>query len=168
MFNEIFRFFGEGDKRARVAETLLKYGLKVKDGKIWLDEIEISTSKLAKALNVDRRTIQNTVKLIESNQKLKRVFENLETAGLSLKKAAKSLGLGVIEIFVKDPSSPGVIATVSSLIANEKISIRQIIAEDPYLHPEPKLIVITEKRLPGILIDDILRIKGIEYVKVSS
>ena len=48
----------------------------------------------------------------------------------------------------------------------QNISIRQALVDDPELSPEPKLVLIAEKKIPGELIPEFLRIKGVEKVSV--
>jgi len=50
---------------------LLSYGLCIKDGKIYCGNIELSFSKIARAIGVDRRVVMNTVETIEKNKELK-------------------------------------------------------------------------------------------------
>ena len=47
------------------------------------------------------------------------------------------------------------------------ISIRQILAEDAEIYPDPKLIIITEKPIPGELIPILLKIPSVSQVTIS-
>ncbi len=167
MWHEILRKICKTEERMKIVKTLLLYGLKVSNGKIYCEKIEIPFSKIAKALKVDRRTVKEVVNEIERDSEIRSVFKNLKIAGASLKGIAKQFNLGVIDVFVEDPSAPGIIANVTGEIAKSKISIRQIVAEDPILHPSPKLTVITEKPLPGEVISEILRKPGVKSISVS-
>lgn len=55
----------------------------------------------------------------------------------------------------------------STLIAEQNISIRQILAEDAEIYPDPKLILITEKPIPGILLQQFLDIPTVLRVTIS-
>jgi len=52
------------------------------------------------------------------------------------------------------------------LIAQEGIAIRQAVADDPDLTPEPKLTLVVEKEPSGEILQKILKIPGV--VKVST
>ncbi|MHA1755033.1 MAG: hypothetical protein ACTSYR_05930, partial [Candidatus Odinarchaeia archaeon] len=136
----------------KVAKLLLQTGCHINAvGKIFCGPIELSPVKIARALNVDRRVVSNTVKMILDEPELKTFFENITEAGPSFRKVAKQFGFSVLEIYA-DPNAIGVIAEVTQIIAERNISIRQIFAEDPELQPDPKLLLILEGELPGDLI----------------
>ena len=150
-----------------MAKVLVENGLNVRGGKIYCNDIiEISQVRIGRVAGVDRRTVKETVRSIEENQELKTLFRNIRSAGHSLKEVARYLGLGVVEITPVDAKMPGILAKSASLIADRNISIRQAIVDDPELSPEPKLTLIAETKIPGELINDFLKIKGVAKVSV--
>ena len=94
------------------------------------------------------------------------IFKGIMPAGTSLREIARHLDLGVVEITPVDAKMPGILAGSASLLAEEKISIRQAIVDDPELTPEPRLTLIAEKKIPGELIPKLLKIKGVSKVSV--
>jgi predicted regulator of amino acid metabolism with ACT domain len=94
------------------------------------------------------------------------MFEGMRSAGLSLKEIAKHLSLGVVEITPVDARMPGILANCAMIITKKGLSIRQAIVDDPELSPEPKLTLIVEKKIPGELIPEFLRTKGVAKVSV--
>ena len=165
MWRQLAKYFNKYPKRRKLAQKLLEYGLKVKDNKIYCGEIELSDSKIARAFELDRRIINSTMDTIMEIEELKKVFSNLKPT-CSLKDVAPEMNWGVIEIIPKDPSMPGIVADVASIIADNKISIRQAIVDDFELSDEPRLFIVTEKRVPGILIPKIRTIKGVKAVLI--
>ncbi|MEM2982846.1 MAG: amino acid-binding protein [Candidatus Bathyarchaeia archaeon] len=153
-------------ERLDVARLLVETGLSIRDGRIYCNQIEIPTVRIAKAAGVDRRTVVKTIQTITSNPELREIFARMRSAGLSLREIAKYLGFGVLEITPHDPHAVGILAKASTLIAEENISIRQAIVDDPELSPEPKLTLIAETMLPGDLIPKVLKIPGIAKVSV--
>ena len=167
MWEEIMKYFKRNPSQQRVARVLLAHGLSVRDGKIYCGRIELSISKVARAINVDRRVIMNTIKTIESEEKLKKVFEMLAPT-CHFKELATQLGWGVLVITPVDPSMPGILADVARIIAKEKISIRQAIVEDycvrchmpltrEAIEKERKKKLEQEKRLLEMLTPDIIK-----------
>ncbi|UCF12397.1 MAG: ACT domain-containing protein [Thermoplasmatales archaeon] len=71
---------------------------------------------------------------------------------------------GVVEIIPEDPSMPGILADVATIIANNNISIRQSIVDDFEISEEPRLFIVTEKLIPGSLIPKIRKTKGVKAV----
>jgi len=152
--------------KLKVARELVELGLSVKEGpKIYCGGIELSDVKIARHLGVDRRTVRDTAQLIFSDPILKSVFERLRPAGPFLADAARFLGYSVIEIYA-DSNSVGIVAQAASLIAQENISIRQAVADDPDLSPEPKLTLVVEKEPSGTILQKMLKIPGV--LKIST
>jgi predicted regulator of amino acid metabolism with ACT domain len=162
----IKQHFNEYPERLKVACVLIENGLSTKNGKIYLNQIEIPPIRIARTAEVDRRTVNETLNTINENQKLKLIFEAIRPAGHSLKEIAKHLNLGVVELTVTDAKAHGIIANASTLLNNANLSIRQAIVDDPELSPEPKLTIIVERKIPGELIPEILKIPGVAKISV--
>jgi len=167
MWNKIRGYFDESPSKLKVARLLVETGLRVDEkGRMYCGEIELPATKIAVAAGVDRRVIKETAKAILETPELRELFVNLRPAGPLMRDVAPFLGYGVIEIRAKS-SSVGIIAQVSALIAQENISIRQILAEDPEFNPDPKLIVVTEKPVPGELLTKLLKISTVSKISIS-
>jgi predicted regulator of amino acid metabolism with ACT domain len=166
MWNMIKKYFEQFPERLKVARVLVENGLSAKDGKIYLNQIEIPPVRIARVAGVDRRTVNETLKIIKINRELRMVFEEMRSAGHSLKEIAKHLKLGVVEITPIDAKTPGILARSATILAKAGLSIRQAIVDDPELSPEPKLTLILEKKIPGKLISELLEIHGVAKVAV--
>lgn len=150
----------------KVARVLVENGLCVKDGRIFCNNIEVSPTSVARVAKVDRRTVSNTIKTIQRDDELRIIFEGIRNAGHSLKEVAKHLNMGVVEITPVDARTPGILANSAALLASRNISIRQAIVDDPELSPEPKLTLLAEKRIPGDLLQEFLKIRGVAKVTI--
>jgi len=143
---------------------MIENGIGVNEhGKIVVGPVEIPDSSLAKAAGVDRRIVRKTVQQILEDEMLKKVFTGIRPAGAFLAPVAKELGFYVVEIRA-DPTAAGIIARAAEIIARENISIRQAVAEDPELFPEPKLILVLEKPLSGEGLNELLKIPKVKSV----
>jgi hypothetical protein len=165
MWNSIKGHLEDYPERLRVARILIENGLSARNGKIYLNDIEIPPVRIARVAGVDRRTVNETLNTIKTNIGLRQLFESIRSAGLSLRESAKHLNLGVVEITPADARTPGILANSASILAKNGLSIRQAIVDDPELSPEPKLTLIVEKKIPGEIIPEFLKINGV--VKVS-
>lgn len=166
MWKKIKHKFDKYPARMSVARKIVKLGLRVDpNGKIYCEKVEISDVALARAVNVDRRSIKATVDVILADKELSEIFGNIVPAGALLKKVAKNLEFGVVEIEA-DAGNPGILAQATQLISSHGISIRQAHAGDPELEEVPKLTVITEKSIPGVLFSKFLEIKGVKRVSI--
>ncbi|MEM0137795.1 MAG: hypothetical protein QW608_05240 [Thermoplasmata archaeon] len=144
---------------------MLFYGLSVKEGRIFCNDVEINNKSLAKACGVDQRVVKSVIKTISSDEELSKIFSSLESS-INLKEVANKIGFGVLEISAFDPKEPGIIAAVSTIIAQHGINIRQAIVEDPEFIEEPRLYIITEEIIPGEIIPKIKNLKNIKSIKI--
>ena len=165
MWKNLAKHFKGYPKRRQIAQKMLEYGLKIKDSKIYCGEIELSDSKIARALDVDRRAIAATITTILQHPELTKIFSQLRPT-CHLKDIAPTMNWGVIEIIPLDPSMPGILAEIATLIANNKISIRQAIVDDFELYEAPRLFIVTETPVPGPLIPKIKNARGVKAVLI--
>ena len=165
MWRQLAKYFNKYPKRKKLAQKLLEYGLKIHNNKIYCGDIEQSDSKIARALQVDRRAISATIDIIQNEPQLKTIFSKLQPT-CHLKEVASAMNWGVIEIIPEDPSMPGILADVARIIAENKISIRQSIVDDFEFTEEPRLFIITEKQIPGKLIPLIRNATGVKAVLI--
>jgi hypothetical protein len=118
---------------------------------------------MARAVGVDRRTVREPTEFIESDPMLQPVFKGLKPAGPFLPNVARFLGYRVIEIYA-NPHEVGIVTEASALISREGISIRQAVADDPDLTPEPELMLVVEKEPSGEALQRMLKIPGVTKV----
>jgi predicted regulator of amino acid metabolism with ACT domain len=166
MWSNVKKYFEGHPERLNVARVLIENGLSVRNGRIYLNEIELPPVRVARAAGVDRRTVKETLKAIGANRELRLIFEGIRSAGHSLKEIAKHLNLGVVEITPVDARMSGILANSAMILAKNGLSIRQAIVDDPELSPEPKLSLIVEKKIPGELIPELLNVKGVAKVSI--
>lgn len=167
MWNLISEYMNGHPERLAVAKVLVEYGFCIKDDRVFCNELEVPSTRVAKIAKVDRRTVVETIKMIKKESKLQEIFTYIRSAGLSLKDAAKYLDLSVIEITPQDPRGVGILAKSASLISGKGLSIRQALVDDPELYPEPKLTLIVEGEIPGELVTQFLKISGVDRVSIS-
>ena len=166
MWNTIKKYFEGYPERLKVARVLVENGLSAKNHKIFLNQIEVPPVRVARVAGVDRRTVNETLSLIIENREIRLIFEELRPAGHSLKEIAKHLSLGVVEITPVDAKILGILGRSAMLLTTAGLSIRQAIVDDPELSPEPKLTLIVEKKIPGELISELLKISGVAKISV--
>jgi len=161
MWDRIESVMKSHPERLNVARILVQNGLALKGNRIYLNQTEIPAARVARAAGVDRRTVTETAHMINQDSNLRLIFENIQSAGLSLRGVAKPLGLGTVEITASDPKAVGILAGASKLLADAGITIRQALVDDPELVPDPKLTIITGRTVPGSLIQEMLKITGV-------
>lgn len=162
---KIDEYFEGNYVQKKIAYLLLKYGLKISGNKIYCGPIEQSSSKLARAISIDYRIVTDTIKKINEDPELKKVFSSIEPTP-NFKNTAQLFGWGILEIMPENSHLPGIFAGVAKIIADERISIRQAIGEDYELTEDPKLIIVTEEPIPGKLITKIKQVPGVKAITI--
>jgi len=169
MWQLITEKFRDSPQRLRVAQAIIRHGLRVNGpGDIRCASIKIPLKSIGDALNTDRRTVRATTETICEDEELFRFFSRLRPAGPSLDKVAEIFGFGVVTIYVRSPKNPGILSEVASTIANYGVAIRQVIAEDVAIYPDPCLKVITEETLSGAIINVLTSIEGVSRVVIEN
>lgn len=150
-----------------VIRLLLERGFSVSDeGRVVSGSIEIPNTQIAREAGVDRRVVDTTTDAILQDEELRRIFQNISQIP-SLMDLAPVLDLTVITIEVQDADEPGIVATVTGMLADRGISIRQTISEDPEFTDEPRLYLVTDQDLPGDLITELMQQSFVRSVELS-
>ncbi len=167
MFDEIMRKFEGSPSQQAVIRLLLERGFSVNDeGRVVSGGIEIPNTGIAREIGVDRRVVDSTTDAILEDEELRRIFQNI-SAIPSLMDLAPVLDLTVLTVEVDDADQPGIVATVTSMLADRDISIRQTISEDPEFTDDPKLYVITDEPIPGDLLNDLSNLGFVRRVSIA-
>lgn len=72
----------------------------------------------------------------------------------------------MIIIIPEDAAHVGILAEVAGLISKHNVSIRQAVSDDPYLTDNPMLTIITDNKVPGDLVDEILKLPSVKGVSI--
>lgn len=162
MFDEIMGKFEGSPSQQAVIRLLLERGFSVNDeGRVVSGGIEIPNTGIAREISVDRRVVDSTTKAILDDPELKRIFQNISSIP-SLMDLAPVLDLTVLTIEVEDADEPGIVAKVTTMLAEGGISIRQTISEDPEFTDDPKLYLVTDDPVPG---DLLVEIRNLPFVR---
>ncbi len=162
---EIKKHFRNYSAQQRTAKFFLESGLSVRDDNVYCNGVKMSSSRIGRVLDVDRRTVDATINTIQDDEELSNIFKNLRATAF-FKEVARDIDAGLIEIIPDDPHWIGILSGVTSEISRLGISIRQCITEDPKLTEEPKLYIITESPIPMDAVDDIKGLPGVKSVVV--
>jgi hypothetical protein len=147
----------------RVAQIMVNYGLRVKDARVYVGDIELTDSAIARAAAVDRRVVTATVATIGKTPVLADFFGKLWPV-CHLGNVASIMGWGAIEILPTNASKHGILAGTTAIIAEAGISVRQVIVDDPEIFEDPRAMLITEKPVPERLLPRIRALDGVRGV----
>ncbi|WP_435155915.1 amino acid-binding protein [Haladaptatus sp. DFWS20] len=167
MFDRIMQKFEGSPSQQQVIRLLLERGFSVSDeGRVVSGGIEIPNTQIAREVGVDRRVVDSTTDAILKDEELRRIFQNISSIP-SLMDLAPVLDLSVLTIEVMDADEPGIVATVTSLLADNDISIRQTISEDPEFTDDPRLYLVTDEDLPGDVLNELKNLEFVRQIQLS-
>jgi len=165
MWDMIKHKFNSYPAQEKIAEKMMEVGISVRNGTLYSGDIRISASSLARSKDVDRRVVLSTIQTIMDDPKLSKIFEKIRPI-CSFKDVAPIMDWGVLEILPENVGQTGIIADVTQILAKEGISLRQIIADDPGIHKDPKAFFISEKPIPSDLLPKIKGLAGVKGVAI--
>jgi predicted regulator of amino acid metabolism with ACT domain len=167
MFEQIMEKFSDSPSQQQVIRLLLERGFSVNDdGRVVSGGIEIPNTGIAREVGVDRRVVDTTTDAILADDELRPIFQNI-SAIPSLMDLAPVLDLTVLTVSVGNAEQPGIVAKVTTAIADHGISIRQVISEDPEFTDNPQLYVITGETLPGDLINEVQAMPFVRRIELA-
>ncbi len=167
MFDEIMGKFEGSPSQQAVIRLLLERGFSVNDeGRVVSGGIEIPDTQLAREIGVDRRVVDSTTDAILADDQLRPIFQNISQIP-SLMDLAPVLDLTALTIAVTDAGREGIVATVTGLLADHGISIRQTVSEDPEFTDEPRLHIVTDEPIPGDLLNEIRDLAFVRTIELA-
>jgi predicted regulator of amino acid metabolism with ACT domain len=167
MFEKIMRKFEDSPGQQAVIRLLLERGFSVnEDGRVVSGGIEIPNTGIAREADVDRRVVNATTDAILADDELSRIFRNI-SAVPSLLDLAPVLDLTAVTVSVRAADESGIVSTVTDVIADRDISIRQVLSEDPEFTDEPRLYIITDDPLPGDVINELRDLPFVRTIELA-
>lgn len=155
------KFEGSPSQQA-VVRLLLERGFSINDeGRVVSGGIEIPNTGIAREIGVDRRVVDSTTEALLEDEELRDIFQNI-SAVPSLMDLAPVLDFTVVRVKPTDADAAGIVARVTDLVAEEGLSIRQVLSDDPEFADEPMLYVILDAEPSGDLLK---RIHDLPHVR---
>ena len=166
MWPNIRKQFERQVVRPDVVKKMIECGMRVSDDeKIYVGDVEVDYMAVARAADVDRRVVKQTVHQIRENRYLYSLFSRTRPLGTSLVGLVNQLGYTAI-VIEADPKSPGVMAGVAEILSRHGMVVRQAVAEDPEMVPEAKMTLVVEGQLTGNAIDELQSLNVVRSIKI--
>jgi uncharacterized protein len=152
--------------RPDIVRKMIECGMRVSDDeKIFIDDVEVGYSAVARAVGVDRRVVKQTARQIRGNRYLYSLFSMTRPLGTSLVNLVSQLGYTAV-VIEADPKSSGVMAGVAEILSRHGMVVRQAVAEDPEMVAEAKMTLVVEGQLTGQAMEELRRLKLISSMKI--
>jgi Predicted regulator of amino acid metabolism, contains ACT domain len=165
-FDRILEEFDGSPGQQAVVRLLLERGFSInEEGSVVSGGIEIPDARIAREADVDRRVVNATTEALLDDEEFAQIFRNITTIP-SLMDLAPVLGFTVVTVTVGEPEASGIIAEITSLLADSSIPLRQVLSDDPEFAENPKLYLITDEPVPpGLLVDirELPYVRGVEF-----
>ena len=166
MWPNVRRQFDRQVVRPEIVRKMIACGMRVsEDEKIYVDDVEVDYTAVAKALDVDRRVVKQTAQQIRRNRYLYSLFSKTRPLGTSLVEVVSQLGYTAI-IIEADPKSPGVMAGVAEILSRHGMVVRQAVAEDPEMVPDARMTLVVEGQLTGQAMEELNGLKVVRSIKI--
>jgi uncharacterized protein len=166
MWPSIKKQFPRQQARPEIVKKMIECGMRVSDDyKLYIDDVEQDYSAIARALDVDRRVVKQTVQQICGNRYLYSIFSRTKPLGASLVDVVSILGYSAI-VIEADPRSPGVMAAVAEILSRHGTVVRQALADDPDMVEGAKMTLVVEGQLEGKAIEEITDLKQVRSLRI--
>jgi len=166
VWRNINKEFSRQVVRPDIVRKMIQCGMRISDDlKIYVDDVEVDYTAVARAVDVDRRVVKQTVEQIKKSRYLYSLFSNISPLGASLVNVVSELGYSAI-VIEADPKSPGVMAAVAEILSRHGMVVRQALADDPEMVSDAKMTLVVEGRLSGPAIEELNRLKMVKSLKI--
>lgn len=166
MWRNIKEQFSRQAVRPDIVRKMIQCGMRVSDDmKIYVDDVEVGYTAVARAVDVDRRVVKQTVDQIRKSRYLYSLFSSIRPLGASLVSLVSQLGYSAI-VIEADPKSPGVMAAVAEILSRHGVIVRQALADDPDMVQDAKMTLVVEGQLTGQAIEELNGLTVIKSLKI--
>ena len=166
MWSNVRKQFQRQVVRPEIVREFIKSGMRVgKDDKIYVGDVEVDYTAIARALDVDRRVVKQTVQQIRGNKYLNSLFSKTRPLGTSLVDLVSELGYTAV-VIEANPKSAGVMAGVAEILSRHGSVVRQAVAEDPEMVADAKMTLVVEGQLSGQAIEELNSLKVVRSIKI--
>ncbi len=153
-------YFKNYPARRKVAEFLFENGLSIKRGKIYLRDVEIPISELARVIGVNRKIVYHTIGYVETTYPLRLIFERLNPLP-SLVDVAPLMGWEVLEIELDKSKYQRGMSNVLKLLSDKGVPVMEVFSKNLRMEPG-RLYIVIDGTIPVDVFAEIKELEGFE------
>lgn len=166
MWSKVRKQFSRQFVRSDVVRKMIECGMRVdRQAKIYVGDVEVDYTAIAKAVGVDRRVVKKTAEQIEANEILYTIFSKIKPLGASLVDVVGRLGYTAV-IVDANPKAPGIMASVAGILSEEGLVVRQALADDPEMVPSAKMTLVVEGQLSGKALERLNALNNVRAITI--
>ena len=159
-------YFTEHPIKRRIVEGLFNRGISVNEGRFHIDGIEISISEVAKTLGVNRRTVYDTIKIIESKPEIREVMSRIRPTP-DFSKVAILEGRQIVSISVAPGFFASAFPSFLEVVQKYGCYISEILGKNMDKH-SIMIRTIFHSTVPKKAFVDISGIDGVKKVSIET
>jgi predicted regulator of amino acid metabolism with ACT domain len=152
--------------KRKIVEGMYSRGISVNHGCLFLRDIEVPISEFAKALNVNRRTVYDTIKFIEEREEIKAVMSLIDPAP-DICKIAPLMGDQVVTIHAKQGYFSKVLNGSMDIFRKYGCYMKELYGRNSY-RDETIIRAIFHKSVPAKVFAEVEKIGGVKQIVMSS
>ncbi|WP_400202225.1 ACT domain-containing protein [Candidatus Methanarcanum hacksteinii] len=164
--DRVNKYFQGFPSQEKVAALLIRYGISVKEGRAFCGEIEQSDSAIGRAAGVDRRVVRSTLMRISSIPELDAIFSKLQSM-LSMVELAPEIDCSSMVIIPTDAKMPGILASITSTLYENGMSVRLAIVDDSGDREKSVLLVVVDGKIPPEVIPRLKSCRGVASIIIK-
>ena len=163
MFDEYFKSY---PVKKKIIERLYANGISIINDKFLVNNIEIPLSSIANALKVNRRTLYETIKFVNSNSVVKEVMQNISVIP-DIKKISLLMRNEIVTVYIEKGMYSKVIVEIVDILKNHISNIKEIYSKNSD-YDSNFIRIIFYNELNSSLFSGMDRIPGINKIIINS
>lgn len=159
-------YFKDIPVKRRIVEGLFSHGISVRNGKFYVGDMEVSVTEVSKAFSVNRRTVYDTIRVIEERDEIKKVMANIQPVA-DIADIAPLLGNQVVMAHTSPGSFTSSFGKFVDIIRKygcyvKEVNGRNIGKSESYMR------AIFYRTVPSRIFDEMASIEGIQKLIITT
>ncbi len=165
MFLILEDYFKNHPIKAKIVREFYNLGISVVGQKLYFSDMELSIGEVSKKLNVNRRTVYETISVISQNKEIREIMSRIRPS-TDLGSVFPLFGGGIVSIEIPKGKFSFVFDGTMKAIQKYSFYVREIKADNCL--EGPSIRIILHKDAPKMVYRDIANIPGVKSVLIET
>ncbi|AKA47867.1 regulator [uncultured archaeon] len=159
-------YFKDLPVKKRIVEGLYSHGISVRNGKFYVGDMELSVTEVSKAFNVNRRTVYDTIRVIEEREEIRKVMAELRPVA-DIADIAPLLGNQVVLAYTSPGSFTASYGKFVDVIQKYGCYVKEVTGRN-IGKSESFMRAIFYRTVPARIFDEMAAIEGIQKMIITT
>ncbi len=159
-------YFRDHPIKRRIVEGLYERGISVNNGKFYSNDIELSISEVAKSFRVNRRTVYDTIRIIENTAGVREIMSRIRPSP-DLTNVAPLMGDQVVTLFISPGYFSKAMSSLLECVRKYGSYVKEIYGKNQN-KDEVILRTIFYRTVPKTVFEELSRIDGIGRIVIET